>query len=177
MVYDQPSTLTGKPIAWVHKFIDADGINVLADALSHTSLLHNRRGKDDTAIQQEVIACFKAILNVDGGADALLRKPDAIRNIALILDSDHVQTRGQCIFLLAIICSWSVEGYNLTLEAFNHYKVCMGNSGGVETHLHDFVTSWSSERSRGSTIWCTRWDAKRWTTSTDRPCCCCATRC
>ncbi|KAL0479556.1 hypothetical protein AKO1_007761 [Acrasis kona] len=115
--------LRNNPIAWVKKFIEYDGISTLADALSATTLL-GKKGKDDIFVQQEVISSFKAILNVEGGAEALLKKPDAIRNVSLVLDSEHIPTRGQCILMLAIICSWEdLDGYNVSLDAFNHYKL------------------------------------------------------
>jgi uncharacterized coiled-coil protein SlyX len=142
--------LRNNPITWVKKFIDQDGISVLADALSATTLLQGRqvfsfnslftnfrKGKDETAIQQEVITSFKAILNVDGGADVLLKKPDAIRNVALVLDSDHIPTRGQCIMLLAIICSWEDHGYQLAIDAFTHYRLIRRETA----RFHDLVMS------------------------------------
>jgi diaphanous 1 len=129
--------LRNNPILWVKKFIEQDGISVLAEALATTTLLQGRKGKDETSIQQEVITSFKAILNVDGGAEVLLKKPDAIRNVALVLDSDHIPTRGQCIMLLAIICSWEDLGYQLAIDAFNHYRLIRREVA----RFHDLVKS------------------------------------
>jgi len=54
---------------------------------------------------------------------AFLEEKDAVRNLALILDSDNIKTRIEVLYLLAIVCSWSNAGFELVLDAFNHYKL------------------------------------------------------
>jgi hypothetical protein len=111
------------PISWVNTFIQNDGIYAISEAVAHTNLLQNKKSKEDALKQAECIKCFRAILNTSIGIETFLSDRDTVRNLALVLSSDSISVRSQVLFLLAIICSWSDQGYMLVLDALNHYKL------------------------------------------------------
>lgn len=129
--------LRTQPIRWVNSFIGMDGIRVIAEALATTNVLSVQRTSEDVQFQTECVHCFRAILNTKIGMEAFMEERDAVRNLALMLDSPVVATRSQVCFLLAIIASWSNQGFALTLDAINHYKLVKRE----KTRFQDVVNS------------------------------------
>jgi len=115
--------LKSAPLTWIEDFLKADGIRSLSEMLSATNF-YGTKTKNDAQLQETGVECFRAILNTDIGMNAFLQKErDAIKTLCLLLDTEHIRTRTEILFLLAIICNFNEVGFKLVLEALNHYKL------------------------------------------------------
>ena len=55
--------------------------------------------------------------------ESFLQEREAVRTLALILDSPQISLKIEVLYLLAVICSWSDDGFDLVLDAMNFYKL------------------------------------------------------
>eukprot|EP01080_Neovahlkampfia_damariscottae_P011698 gene11698-4932_t len=111
------------PILWVEEFIKSGGIQLMSETLASTNLLFGSRTKEESQVQEACVDCMKAILNTDVGMSAFLEEKDAVRSLALVLDSQSHKTKTEVLFLLAIVCSYDEQGFRLVLDALNHYRL------------------------------------------------------
>lgn len=119
-------SLKTKPVTWVHTFVNYDGIKTISQILASTNLIKTS-SKDlvDHTVQNDCVNCLRAILNTDYGLEVFLEEKDALKNLALVMDTDHIPTKSQVVFLMAVVCSLpdNDEGFMLALDAMNHYKL------------------------------------------------------
>jgi len=118
-------SLKTKPVTWVQTFVNYDGIKTISQILASTNLIKTS-SKDavDHAVQNDCVNCLRAILNTDYGLEAFLEEKDALKNLALVMDTEHIPTKSQVLFLMAVVCSLdSDEGFMLAIDAMNHYKL------------------------------------------------------
>jgi hypothetical protein len=117
-------SLKTKPVKWVETFVNFDGIRTISHILATTNMYSTSKSTDHE-IQNDCVNCFRAILNTDYGLEMFLEDRDALKHLTLIMDTEHIPTRTQVLFLLAVVCSLenNDEGFMLALDAMNHYKL------------------------------------------------------
>jgi hypothetical protein len=124
---DAEISLRTKPINWVDTFINCGGIEAISSILASTNVLSNQgRDKVDYDTQYLCVSCFRAILNTDFGMQVFLdEQQDALKNLALILDTEHIPTKSMVLELFAIVCTWESnhDSFMLALDAMAHYKL------------------------------------------------------
>jgi septal ring factor EnvC (AmiA/AmiB activator) len=133
------------PIEWVHCFIASDGIAALSHTLSRTNLLSDSKSESDIAKQMECLLCLKAIFNTRYGVDIFLSDCDSVRTLVLVLNSKSSSVRSLAMFLLAILCSWSEQGYKLVIDSFNYYKLVRSEKYRFHDIIHYFMKSEEQE--------------------------------
>jgi len=75
-------------------------------------------------LQAECIKAFRTLMNTPVGMQAFIKSKDkSCEMIARLLDSENLKTKTQIFFLLSTICVNSEEGFWLSLDAVNAYKL------------------------------------------------------
>ncbi|KAG2393390.1 hypothetical protein C9374_006921 [Naegleria lovaniensis] len=111
------------PTNWVHHFSIHKGIRAIGECLALTNVLGKKRDQEELQKQALCVSSLRALVNTTIGADEFLSETEAVKNLALILDTYNVNTASQCLRILAILCGWSLQGFSLVMSAFNHYKL------------------------------------------------------
>ena len=111
------------PTNWVHHFSIHKGIRALGECLALTNVLGKKRDQEELQKQALCVSSLRALVNTTIGADEFLSETEAVKNLALILDTYNINTASQCLRILAILCGWSLQGFSLVINAFNHYKL------------------------------------------------------
>ncbi|KAF0984008.1 hypothetical protein FDP41_007923 [Naegleria fowleri] len=111
------------PTNWVHHFSIHKGIRAIGECLALTNVLGKKRDQEELQKQALCVSSLRALVNTTIGADEFLSETEAVKNLALILDTYNINTASQCLRILAILCGWSLQGFSLVMSAFNHYKL------------------------------------------------------
>jgi hypothetical protein len=89
-------------------------------------------------LQAECIRAFRTLMNTSIGMNAFLKSRDkSVELIARLLDSENLKTKTQVFFLLATICVNSEDGFWLSLDAVNHFKLMKRE----KTRFHTIVNA------------------------------------
>jgi len=65
--------------------------------------------------------------------NAFIKHRKSVEMIAKVMDSENVKTKTQIFFLLATVCVYSEEGFWLTLDIVNHFKILKREKRRFET--------------------------------------------
>eukprot|EP00943_MAST-04B_sp_MAST-4B-sp1_P004884 g4884.t1 len=110
---------------WLLKFIELGGISSMAMLLKENVSGDNDEFEYATAlkIQQELIGCFRGIMNNGFGMKSAIEDNDAINGIALCLNFKDLDLAEKVIELLSVTCWYSIDGYNCVTAAMQRYQV------------------------------------------------------
>ncbi|EFC44975.1 diaphanous-related formin [Naegleria gruberi] len=116
--------LRNSTVAWVDSFIDCGGVKSVNEILSSTNLLKKTKNKDDDTLQWLCLNCLRAVLNTEKGLAAIAHDKTIFFNMALLLDSENIEIRIQCLFIFANFCSEDSvgDGYKIILSSLEHFK-------------------------------------------------------
>ncbi|CAG8571524.1 10077_t:CDS:10, partial [Cetraspora pellucida] len=119
------------PITWVRSFIDAKGLEVLANYLSSITKKHAKLDAD-LQMEYEIIKCLKSLLN---NREALTH-PSCIHSITFSLVSPQLNTRKLVAEVLSFFCYCEIPtGHTLVLEGFDQHQRFLNEHGRFDAWM------------------------------------------
>ncbi|CAG8496889.1 4842_t:CDS:10, partial [Scutellospora calospora] len=123
------------PITWVRSFIDAKGLEVLANYLSSITKKHAKL-EVDLQMEYEIIKCLKSLLNNRWGAQEALTHSSCIHSITYSLVSPQLNTRKLVAEVLSFFCYCEIPtGHTLVLEGFDHHQKFLNEHGRFDAWM------------------------------------------
>ncbi|XP_056151583.1 inverted formin-2-like isoform X1 [Lampris incognitus] len=122
--------LEGSDQTWMVQFLELSGLDLLLEALDRLS----GRGCSriaDALLQLTCVNCVRAVMNSSAGIHFIIENEGYIRKLSQALDTSNIMVKKQVFELLAALSMFSADGYNLALDALDHYK-------GVKTQQYRF---------------------------------------
>lgn len=114
-------------VDWMTEFLQFDGLGLLFQCLKN---LGSYKGHhlSDMVLKMECIMCIREVINSQSGVDCLLKikeRKDNIfgRRFASALDTNNVMVKMQMFELLSALCVYSKDGFYLTMDALEQYKI------------------------------------------------------
>ncbi|CAH1267428.1 INF2 [Branchiostoma lanceolatum] len=107
---------------WMQDFLQLDGLGVLFECLDRLS----DRGFSsftNAYIQLECVGCVRAVMNSRTGLEYIIENREFTRTLAKALDTENTMVKKQVFELLSAICVYSLEGYELAIDALENYKL------------------------------------------------------
>uniref|UniRef100_A0A8C9RS64 Inverted formin 2 n=1 Tax=Scleropages formosus TaxID=113540 RepID=A0A8C9RS64_SCLFO len=114
--------LEGSDQAWMTQFLELSGLDLLLEALDRLS----GRGCSriaDALLQLTCVNCVRAVMNSSAGIHFIVDNEGYVRKLSQALDTSNIMVKKQVFELLAALSIFSADGYNLALDALDHYKV------------------------------------------------------
>ncbi|CAG8488845.1 26939_t:CDS:10 [Racocetra persica] len=123
------------PITWVRSFIDAKGLEVLANYLSSITKKHAKLDAD-LQMEYEIIKCLKSLLNNRWGAQEALTHSSCIHSITFSLVSPQLNTRKLVAEVLSFFCYCEIPtGHTLVLEGFDQHQKFLNEHGRFDAWM------------------------------------------
>ncbi|CAG8768523.1 11408_t:CDS:2, partial [Gigaspora rosea] len=128
-------SLRTSPITWVKSFIEAKGLEVLANYLSSITKKHAKL-KADLEMEYEIIKCLKSLLNNRWGAQEALTHASCIHSITFSLVSPQLNTRKLVAEVLSFFCYCEIPtGHTLVLEGFDQHQRFLNEHGRFDAWM------------------------------------------
>ncbi|KAI8323587.1 hypothetical protein GQ54DRAFT_303233 [Martensiomyces pterosporus] len=96
-----------QPVNWVKQFVEIHGLEALSECLGILNHAGVRRG-DDITKEMEIIKCIKSVVNIQWGAQDVLRFPTCVHNLCFSIDAPSLHTRRLISEILTYICYLNV---------------------------------------------------------------------
>ncbi|KAJ1825197.1 hypothetical protein GGH91_000135 [Coemansia sp. RSA 2671] len=96
-----------QPVNWVKQFVEIQGLEALSDSLGILNHAGVRKG-DDITKEMEIIKCIKSVVNIQWGAQDVLRYPTCVHNLCFSIDAPSLLTRRLISEILTYICYLNV---------------------------------------------------------------------
>ncbi|KAJ2021648.1 hypothetical protein IWW57_004845, partial [Coemansia sp. S610] len=80
-----------QPVNWVKQFVEIQGLEALSDSLGILNHAGVRKG-DDITKEMEIIKCIKSVVNIQWGAQDVLRYPTCVHNLCFSIDAPSLLT-------------------------------------------------------------------------------------
>ncbi|KAJ2039328.1 hypothetical protein H4S03_001764 [Coemansia sp. S3946] len=96
-----------QPVNWVKQFVEIQGLEALSDCLGILNHAGVRKG-DDITKEMEIIKCIKSVVNIQWGAQDVLRYPTCVHNLCFSIDAPSLLTRRLISEILTYICYLNV---------------------------------------------------------------------
>ncbi|XP_063413228.1 inverted formin-2-like isoform X1 [Mytilus trossulus] len=114
-------------VDWMTEFLQFDGLGMLFQCLKNLGA-YKTHHLSDMVLKLECIMCIREVVNSQSGVDCLLKikeRKDNIfgRRFASALDTNNVMVKMQMFELLSALCVYSKEGFYLTLDAMEQYRI------------------------------------------------------
>ncbi|KAJ1723822.1 hypothetical protein LPJ61_005794, partial [Coemansia biformis] len=103
-----------QPVNWVKQFVDMQGLEALSECLGILNHAGMRRG-DDITKEIEIIKCIKSVVNIQWGAQDVLRYPTCVHNLCFSIDAPSLLTRRLISEILTYICYLNVPTGHATV--------------------------------------------------------------
>ncbi|KAI9500029.1 armadillo-type protein, partial [Coemansia spiralis] len=103
-----------QPINWVKQFVDIQGLEALSECLGILNHAGTRKG-DDITKEMEIIKCIKSVVNIQWGAQDVLRYPTCVHNLCFSIDAPSLLTRRLISEILTYICYLNVPTGHATV--------------------------------------------------------------
>ncbi|RHZ87381.1 hypothetical protein Glove_37g48 [Diversispora epigaea] len=128
-------SLRTSSITWVRSFIDAKGLEVLANHLNSITRKPIKR-ETDLYMEYEIIKCLKSLLNNRWGAQEALSHPTCIYSITFSLVSPQLNTRKLVAEVLSFFCYCEIPtGHNLVLGGFDQLMQFQSEHGRFDAWM------------------------------------------
>ncbi|XP_041121560.1 inverted formin-2-like [Polyodon spathula] len=114
--------LEGSDHSWMVQFLELSGLDLLLEALDRLSGRGCSR-ISDALLQLTCINCVRAVMNSSCGIEFIVENEGYVRKLSKALDTSNLMVKKQVFELLAALCMYSTEGYSLSLDALEHYKI------------------------------------------------------
>ncbi|KAJ2557212.1 hypothetical protein EV175_001481 [Coemansia sp. RSA 1933] len=103
-----------QPVNWVKQFVDIQGLEALSECLGILNHAGTRKG-DDITKEMEIIKCIKSVVNIQWGAQDVLRYPTCVHNLCFSIDAPSLLTRRLISEILTYICYLNVPTGHATV--------------------------------------------------------------
>ncbi|KAJ1908528.1 hypothetical protein LPJ81_000029 [Coemansia sp. IMI 209127] len=103
-----------QPVNWVKQFVDIQGLEALSECLGILNHAGTRKG-DDITKEMEIIKCIKSVVNIQWGAQDVLRYPTCVHNLSFSIDAPSLLTRRLISEILTYICYLNVPTGHATV--------------------------------------------------------------
>ncbi|KAJ2713086.1 hypothetical protein H4R19_002425, partial [Coemansia spiralis] len=103
-----------QPVNWVKQFVDIQGLEALSECLGILNHAGMRKG-DDITKEIEIIKCIKSVVNLQWGAQDVLRYPACVHNLCFSIDAPSLLTRRLISEILTYICYLNVPTGHATV--------------------------------------------------------------
>ncbi|KAJ1822659.1 hypothetical protein LPJ56_000646 [Coemansia sp. RSA 2599] len=103
-----------QPVNWVRQFVEIQGLEALSECLGILNHAGSRKG-DDITKEMEIIKCIKSIVNIQWGAQDVLRYPTCVHNLCFSIDAPSLLTRRLISEILTYICYLNVPTGHATV--------------------------------------------------------------
>ncbi|KAJ2785357.1 hypothetical protein H4R18_000568 [Coemansia javaensis] len=103
-----------QPVNWVKQFVEMQGLEALSECLGILNHASTRRG-DDITKEMEIIKCIKSVVNIQWGAQDVLRYPTCVHNLCFSIDAPSLLTRRLISEILTYICYLDVPTGHATV--------------------------------------------------------------
>ncbi|KAJ2881375.1 hypothetical protein FB639_002629, partial [Coemansia asiatica] len=103
-----------QPVNWVRQFVEIQGLEALSECLGILNHAGARKG-DDITKEMEIIKCIKSIVNIQWGAQDVLRYPTCVHNLCFSIDAPSLLTRRLISEILTYICYLNVPTGHATV--------------------------------------------------------------
>ncbi|KAJ2885341.1 hypothetical protein H4R27_001469 [Coemansia aciculifera] len=108
-----------QPVNWVKQFVEIQGLEALSDCLGILNHAGVRKG-DDITKEMEIIKCIKSVVNIQWGAQDVLRYPTCVHNLCFSIDAPSLLTRRLISEILTYICYLNVpSGHKEVLKGLD----------------------------------------------------------
>ncbi|XP_021352107.1 inverted formin-2-like isoform X2 [Mizuhopecten yessoensis] len=112
---------------WMSEFLEFDGLGFLFQCLKKLGEIGGTH-LSDMVLRMECIMCIREVVNSQSGLDCLLTlkgRNDNLfgRRFASALETKNLMVKMQVFELLSALCVYSTDGYYLTLDALENYKI------------------------------------------------------
>ncbi|XP_060078710.1 inverted formin-2-like [Ylistrum balloti] len=120
-------SIKGNDRDWMSEFLEFDGLGFLFQCLKKLGEIGGTHFSD-MVLRMECIMCIREVVNSQSGLDCLLTlkgRNDNLfgRRFASALETKNLMVKMQVFELLSALCVYSTDGYYLTLDALENYKV------------------------------------------------------
>ncbi|KAG5857625.1 hypothetical protein ANANG_G00021410 [Anguilla anguilla] len=122
--------LEGSDQGWMVQFLELSGLDLLLEALDRLSGRGCSR-ISDALLQLTCVNCVRAVMNSSAGIHFIVDNEGYVRKLSQALDTSNTMVKKQVFELLAALSMFSAKGYNLALDALEHYK-------GLKTQQYRF---------------------------------------
>ncbi|KAJ1902275.1 hypothetical protein LPJ66_000162 [Kickxella alabastrina] len=103
-----------QPVNWVKQFVEIQGLEALTECLGILNHAGTRKG-DDITKEMEIIRCIKSMVNIQCGAQDVLRNPAGVHNLCFSIDAPSLLTRRLISEILTYICYLNVPSGHATV--------------------------------------------------------------
>ncbi|KAI9477677.1 hypothetical protein BX667DRAFT_468661 [Coemansia mojavensis] len=103
-----------QPVNWVKQFVDMQGLEALSECLGFLNHAGTRKG-DDITKEIEILKCIKSVVNIECGAQDVLRYPTCVHNLCFSIDAPSLLTRRLISEILTFICYLNVPTGHATV--------------------------------------------------------------
>ncbi|KAJ2466474.1 hypothetical protein EV174_006523, partial [Coemansia sp. RSA 2320] len=103
-----------QPVNWVKQFVEIQGLEALSECLGILNHAGMRKG-DDITKEMEIIKCIKSVVNIQWGAQDVLRYPTCVHNLCFSIDAPSLLTRRLISEILTYICYLNVPTGHATV--------------------------------------------------------------
>ncbi|CAG8616739.1 494_t:CDS:10 [Acaulospora morrowiae] len=140
------------PITWVRSFIDAKGLEVLANHLNSITRKAIKR-EVDLQMEYEIVKCLKSLLNNRWGAQEALSHPTCIYSITFSLVSPQLNTRKLVAEVLSFFCYCEIPtGHNLVLGGFDQLMQFRSEHGRFDAWMRILESTIDGRGRHGSLV-------------------------
>ncbi|XP_065177780.1 inverted formin-2-like isoform X2 [Sycon ciliatum] len=126
---------------WIVSFLESEGLEAIFDALEAIFPKHG------TSIylavkQMECVQCVKDVLNCRAGLEFLIRNSRQYTGqLAKALNTQNVLVKKQVLELLACLCVYSIDGYDIALDTLEAHQELVGNRNRFESLITELEHS------------------------------------
>ncbi|XP_071126193.1 inverted formin-2-like isoform X2 [Mytilus edulis] len=126
--------------AWLHEFLELDGLESLLDSLIQMTA-KGFTSFSDAIHQLDCLACVRAILNTNTGLDFMVRHDMYTPKLSLALNIGNTLPRKHVIEMLSAICVYNNLGYQSVLNALNYFKKETDQTNRFSVIINDLKTA------------------------------------
>ena len=132
-------SLRARPIRWISKFVERDGLNSLVaylKSLEGSRLQHEH--------EELCIKCLKSLMNNKHGLTSVMGHAESLVVITLSLRSPSIRTRTLVLEILGAVCLIP-GGHPRILDAMSHFAKYTGERARFDTVVHCLTTDISAK--------------------------------
>eukprot|EP00045_Choanoeca_perplexa_P015863 m.205698 g.205698 ORF g.205698 m.205698 type:complete len:1095 (+) comp17098_c0_seq1:99-3383(+) len=132
---DLAVALRSKPLHYITKFVELDGLTLILDLLATVTV-------EESASSQhhQLIKCLSALMNNTYGLKAVLSHPNSLKVIAQSLTAPDSAIRVAVLQILGAV-SLIPEGHRKVLEALSYFRTYAGEVFRFQTIVQDLAMS------------------------------------
>ncbi|KAI3640676.1 hypothetical protein MIR68_001554 [Amoeboaphelidium protococcarum] len=131
LLSDLVVSLRARPIRWIMKFVENEGLTLLLNYLSSMEQ-RDTVSKKDIEHEELCIKCLKSLMNNNAGLSHVMAHPESLLVITLSMRSPSLKTRTLVLEMLAAVCLIP-GGHKRILECMRRFQQKIGEKARFET--------------------------------------------